>query len=496
MTSSPAAYSPRGIAPIATIPSLPAAPKPAAAPQPQRGPVTADDIRRWLREAFEKQKTDDLDGAIADYRRVLAVQPTNRTAWGNLGVVYRKAKRPEMSVACYMRALEGDENNAGVQGNLGNAYKDLERFEESWAAHQRAIALDPMSTGLLHNYGVALSEGGMPVEARRVFDRVLEMDEGHVDTHWDRSICSLRLGDFSRQAWDDYEWRWKLQELGNYTPPTAAPVWRGEKLEGRTLMVYSEQGFGDTLFALRYLPRLKGIDGKVILRCQPDLMRLVKDVEGYHELASAKDPVPPHDLALPIMSLLGRFTRSIDDIPPPARLTIPAGAGAGALPLIKAAGAAFKIGVVWSGSVTFRGNARRAVTLDRFLRFAEVPGVQLFSLQKGPPFEEYRKLAPHPLIVDLGSTFEDFADTAAALRQLDLVLMTDSSVAHLAGSLGVPVWDLVNFNTYWIYFLERDDSPWYPSMRLFRQKKPGDWDEVFERAAQELARHVAEVRGA
>ncbi|MGE0422247.1 MAG: tetratricopeptide repeat protein [Reyranellaceae bacterium] len=494
MSSPPPAYSPRGIVPIATTPALPAAAKPAAPVPPRRTPTTADDLRRWLRDAFEKQKKDDLDGAIVDYRRVLSVQPTNRVAWGNLGVVYRKAKRPEMAVACYRRALDGDESNAGVLGNLGNAYKDLERFEESWAAHQRAIALDPMSTSLLHNYGVALSEGGMPVEARRVFDRVLEMDENHIDTHWDRAICSLRLGDFSRQAWDDYEWRWKLQELGNYVPPTRAPVWRGEKLEGRRLLVYSEQGFGDTLFALRYLPRLKGIDGTVILRCQPDLMRLVKDVEGYDELASAKDPVPPHDLALPIMSLLGRFTRSVDDIPSPARLAIPPGAGARALPLIKAAGSRFKIGVVWSGSVTFRGNARRAVTLDRFLRFAEVPGVQLFSLQKGPPFEEYRKLAPHPLIVDLGSTFEDFADTAAALRQLDLVIMTDSSVAHLAGSLAVPIWDLVNFNTYWIYFMEREDSPWYPSMRLFRQKKPGDWDEVFERAAQELARHVAEVR--
>jgi len=412
MSSSPTAFSPRGIAPIATIPLLPAAPK---APQP--GPAAAVDVKRWLREAFEKQKKDDLEGATVDYRRVLAAQPTNRIAWGNLGVVYRKAKKPDMAVACYMRALEGDEDNAGVLGNLGNAYKDLERFDESLAAHQRAIALDPMSVGLLHNYGVALSEGGMPVEARRVFDRVLEMDPDHVDTHWDRAICSLRLGDFSRQAWDDYEWRWKLQELGDYVAPTKAPVWRGEKLEGRTLLVYSEQGFGDTLFALRYLPRLKGLDGTVILRCQPDLMRLAKGVEGYDALASAKDPAPRHDLALPIMSLLGRYTRSIDDILPPAKLSIPAGAGAKALPRIAASGSKFKIGIVWSGSVTFRGNLRRAVTLDRFLRFAEVPGVQLFSLQKGPPFEEYRWLAPHPLVVDLGSTFEDFADTAAALRQ-------------------------------------------------------------------------------
>ncbi len=453
-----------------------------------------DDVKRWMQEAIDKHNANDLKGAIDAYRRILAVQPRNRVAWGNLGVVYRKAKRPDMAIACYRRALDGDENNAGVIGNLANAYKDQEDFERSLAYHRRAIELDPKAIGLLHNYGVALSEAGLPVEARRVFDDVVARDPNHIDGHWDRSICALRLGDFSQASWDDYDWRWKLQELNNYVPPTRAPIWRGEKLAGRTLLVYSEQGFGDTLLALRYLPKLVGLDGKVILRCQPELRRLAGDVPGFHEMVSSKDPAPPHDLAIPMMSLMGLFTRAVAEIPPPPTLRVPEGAGEKALRLIARAGDRFKIGIIWSGSVTFRGNLRRAVTLDRFLRFADVPGVQLFSLQKGPPHDEYVAADPNPVIVDLGSTFEDFADMAAALRALDLVIMTDSSVAHLAGTLGVPIWDLVNFNTYWIYFLGRDDTAWYPSMRLFRQEKPGDWDEVFARTGRELARHVAEVR--
>jgi tetratricopeptide (TPR) repeat protein len=458
------------------------------------GPITGNDLRQWMQDAFVRQKDGDLDAAIALYRRVVSLRPDLRSAWANLGVVYRKAKRPDMALVCYGRALDGDEKNAGVWGNMGNAYKDLERFDEALDAHRKAVEYDPKSVGLLHNYGVCLAESGRPDLSREVFNKVLEMQPDHIDAHWDRSMSSLKLADFSKPSWDDYEWRWRLSELANYRPPTTAPLWRGEPLNGRTLLVYAEQGFGDTLFALRYLHKLKGLDGKIIFRCQPDLMRLVGEVADFCDLASAKAAPPPHDLAAPIMSLIGYFTRSVEDIPPPPKLVIPAGAGAKALPRLRIAGDKLKVGIIWSGSITFRGNHRRAVPLDRFLRFAEIPDVQLFSLQKGPPYEEYRRLQPHPLIVDLGSYFDDFADTAAVLKQLDLVLMTDSSVAHLAGSLGVKVWDLLNYNSYWIYFVNREDCPWYPSVRLLRQPRHGDWEGLFERIAGELATLAAETR--
>jgi tetratricopeptide (TPR) repeat protein len=454
-------------------------------PLPNR-PITGADLKAWLKEAIDRQREGDVEGAIALMHRVLNYKPDDATTWMNLGVLYRRHKNPDMALACYERAKGMTPNNAGLWGNIGNAYKDLEKYDLAIAAHQKAVELEPKTVGLWHNYALCLTESGKPEQALPLFDQILAQQSDHIDAHWDRAMTSLRLGNFSERTWQDYDWRWRLQELANYRAPTTAPLWRGEKLMGRTLMVYSEQGFGDTLFALRYLHRLRGLDGKVILRCQPDLMRLVSKVADFCELASARAATPPHDLALPIMSLIGLYTRAIGDIPPPPELTIPEGAGAKALPRLAIAGDKLKVGIIWSGSVTFRGNARRAVTFERFLRFARIPGVQLFSLQKGPPFEEYRKLAPHPLVVDLGSHFADFADTAAVLKQLDLVVMTDSSVAHLAGSLGVPIWDLLNHSCYWIFFLNREDSPWYPSMRLIRQKTPGDWDELFERVARDL----------
>ena len=499
------AQPPKAAAPVAAKPAAPsvakAAPAPAAdkskpddkkplPPIPNR-PITGADLKDWLKEAIDRQRQNDVAGGIALMHRVLNYKPDDAMTWMNLGVLYRREKNPDMSLACYERAKEIQPNNGGLWGNIGNAYKDLEQYDLAIAAHRKAVEIEPKTIGLWHNYALCLTEAGKPEQAMPLFDQILKQQNDHIDAHWDRAMTALRLGDFSDRTWQDYDWRWRLQELANYRAPTTAPLWRGEKLNGRTLMVYSEQGFGDTLFALRYLPKLRGLDGKVILRCQPDLMRLVGKVADFCELASARAATPPHDVALPIMSLIGMFTRSMSDIPPPPDLTIPEGAGAKALPRLAIAGKKLKVGIIWSGSVTFRGNARRAVTLERFLRFARIPGVQLFSLQKGPPFEEYKKLAPHPLIVDLGSHFSDFADTAAVLKQLDLVVMTDSSVAHLAGSLGVPIWDMLNFSCYWIFFMNREDSPWYPSMRLIRQKTPGDWDDVFDRVAGDLEKLAA-----
>lgn len=499
--ASPAANTP-AVARAAPPPAAKAATKPddkggkkPFEPIPDR-PITGEDLKRWLKQAIDRQREGDVESGIALMHRVLNYRPADANTWMNLGVLYRRQKNPDMSLACYERAKVLAPDNASLWGNIGNAYKDLEQYDLAIAAHRKAVELEPKNVGLRHNYALCLTEAGRPDESLPLFDGILAEQSDHIDAHWDRAMTALRLGDFSERTWQDYDWRWRLQELANYRAPTTAPLWRGEKLMGRTLMVYSEQGFGDTLFALRYLHKLRGLDGKVILRCQPDLMRLVGKVADFCELASARAATPPHDLALPIMSLIGMFMRSIGDIPPPPELTIPEDAGAKALPRLALAGDKLKVGIIWSGSVTFRGNARRAANLNRFLRFARIPNVQLFSLQKGPPFEEYKQLRPHPLVVDLGSQFSDFADTAAVLKKLDLVVMTDSSVAHLAGTLGVPIWDMLNFSCYWIFFLGREDSPWYPSMRLIRQKTPGEWDEVFERVAVDLEKLAAQKSAA
>ena len=341
-----------------------------------------------------------------------------------------------------------------------------------------------------------MSLGSISPEAVTALDRAVELQPDHVDAHWDRSLCNLTLGRYA-QAWDDYEWRWRLAEMNGVAVPPM-PLWDGLPLNGRTLLLHAEQGFGDTIMALRYLPRLAGLGGRIVLHVQPEVMRLLGRPPNVDALAPRNQAPPPADCRLPLMTLLGRFTPDTDSVPPPLALQVPEGAGARARQVLGHFADRFKIGIIWSGSVTFKNNHRRAVGLERFLPFAEIPGVQLFSLQKGPPYEEFKRLDPAPLVVDLGSHFDDFADTAATLRQLDLVIMTDSSVAHLAGSLGVPIWNLLNFHAYWIYGEAEagDSTPWYASMRLIRQERPSDWDRVFDRARAALEARVAEWRTA
>jgi tetratricopeptide (TPR) repeat protein len=422
--------------------------------------------------------------AVAAFQRVAVQAPRHEATWINLGVAWRQLKKPELSIACYRRVLEINPNNAGVWTNLGNAFKDVERLDEALAAHRRAVELDPTREMVWHNYGVCLREAGNPTGAVDAFDRAIALNPDHVDAHWDRALSNLALGNYAA-AWPDYKFRWRLSEMSKaFKPPY--PIWDGEALNGRSVLIFAEQGFGDTLMALRNLRHLNGHGGRIILYVQPEIRRLLGSLPNVDELVTRDHPVPKADLCLPLMDLVARFTADIATIAPPVELSIPARAGEKARNVLARFHRSFRVGIVWSGSVTFKNNHRRAVGLDRFLPLAEIPSVQLFSLQKGPPYEQYRRMAPVPVVFDLGSLFGDFADTAAALRELDLVIMTDSSVAHLCGSLGVPVWNLLNSHAYWVYEHERDRTPWYASMRLFRQREPSDWGDVFGRVSQAL----------
>ncbi len=449
------------------------------------------DLQALFNQGSKAYSEGRLGEAIAAFQKIAVNAPRHELTWINLGVAWRKAKRPELSVACYRRVLDINPNNTGALSNLGNALKDLERFDEGIAAHRRALELTPSHAMTWHNYGVCLRESGDAAGAVQAFDRAIEIEPDHVDAHWDRALANLAVGNY-QAAWPDYEFRWRLAEMKKaFKPPY--PIWNGEPLAGRSVMIFAEQGFGDTLMALRYLRYLKGHGGRIILFLAPEMRRLLGTLPNVDELATRDQPVPKADLCLPLMDLVARFTPDIASVPPPIELTVPVDAGQRARGVLAVFKRSFRVGIIWSGSVTFRNNHRRAVRLERFLPLAEIPGVQLFSLQKGPPHEQFSRIAPVPIVIDLGSLFTDFADTAAAMRDLDLVIMTDSSVAHLCGSLGVPIWNLLNFNAYWIYPPDVP-SPWYPTMRFFRQRKPGEWDEVFKQVHQALEIAVATKR--
>jgi ADP-heptose:LPS heptosyltransferase len=254
------------------------------------------------------------------------------------------------------------------------------------------------------------------------------------------------------------------------------------------LLLWPEQGFGDTILCTRFVAQARQRVGRIVLVCQPELVRLFSGIPGA-DLVIPYGQIPAYDLHAPLMSLPRLFAPDLGRIPPPAQLAVPE-------PSLKkfaslASGTHLKVGIVWSGSVTFKGNRLRATTLERFLRLASIPNVRLFSLQKGPRSAEIGSSGASALITDLAPHLEDFADTAAAIANLDLIVMTDSSVAHLAGSLGKPIWNLLPRMPYWLYGPEAGSTPWYPSMRLFRQKADGDWEAVFAEVEAALAELLA-----
>lgn len=437
-----------------------------------------------LKTALERHRQGHFDAAIEMYNRVLIANPTNVQVWNNLGVAQRKLKRPHAAAAAYRRAIEIDPTWPGAWSNLGNVLKDLDDIDASLQAHEMALRLHPKSCANLHHVGIAHRLKGDHDLARELFRRAVAVDPDHVMANWDLARQDLLFGDYV-DGWNGYEWRWKLAEMKIRTD-LVRPRWDGGSLKGKTVLLYAEQGFGDTLLGLRFVPWVKSRGATVILECQPALKRLIQDLDAIDVLIERGATIPDHDVQSSLMSLPRLFGLTLDTLPPPPPLHVPAAEVARLAPLFRTGVGKLKVGIVWSGSVTFKNNGRRAVGLDRFLKFAAHRTVQLYSLQKGPPQAELAALGCPPMVIDVGRHCTDFADTAAALQHLDLVVMTDSSVAHLCGCLDKPIWNLVDVEAYWLYLHDREDSPWYPSMRLFRQTSFGDWDGVFERADKAL----------
>lgn len=431
--------------------------------------------------------------------RLLAANPQDGGAWSALGVLLRRAGRAEGAAACQFRALEHAPAQAGIWSNLGNVLTELGQHDRAVAAHARATALAPGETTTLFNQAIGCRKSADFAGARRALDRLLRLAPDHVTGQWERALTLLQTGDYARGL-PDYEVRRQIPSYRNR--PVPGTPWDGRPLEGRTLFLSTEQGFGDALLAARFVPLVRRLaegpggrgsgGGRIVMECHAEQRRLLSElpVDGT---IPAGAPFPAYDVHASLMSLPWLLGTTPASLPPPVPIHVPDASREKALRLVGPPDGRRKVGIVWSGRVTFADNARRATTLNRFLRFAGVPGVRLFSLQKGPPEAQLAELGTSALVTPLGPHFDDFADTAAVLERLDLIVMTDSSVAHLAGSLGRPVWNLVQYVPYWIYGTEADGehTPWYPSMRLFRQGRDEDWDPVFARVEHALARFAA-----
>jgi len=446
----------------------------------------------WIARGRILRDVKRSEEALASFEQALAAVPDSLDLLNDLGLVLRDLKRPAESLAAFDRALQRRPDFAEALSNRGLVLQELDRFDEALAAYDRALQLRPDLADAHANRGNALQELERHEEALAAYQRALEIRPGHEGFYLNESLSRLALGDLAA-GWPKYEWRW--QNNNKEAPPArqfAEPMWRGdESIAGKTVLLYAEQGLGDTIQFCRYARTLSERGATVLLRVQPALELLLQGLAGVERLLVPGEPPPRFDCHCPLLSLPLALGTTLQSIPQ---------AGA----YIDASGPRFtarldawearlgpkdrpRIGLVWSGNAHHKNDRNRSIALQTFARMVSAKA-RFVALQNEAREADAAVLAQRGDIAWFGAALVDFAETAALVARLDLVISVDTSVAHLAAAMGKPVWLLLPVNPDWRWLLEREDSPWYPTMRLFRQSRRGDWSDVMVRVEQEIAR--------
>lgn len=435
-------------------------------------------------------QTSRLDEAIALLERSVAIEKAVEPLC-NLGSAYLKARRFQDALRVLDEAIRLDPRSAFAHLNRGLAQERLGQLDEAAAAYRRCLELHDTHVFALNNLGNVLRVQGRLDESLGYFERALSVDPSYARAHYNRSLVLLGLGRLAA-GFDEYEWRLRCDA---FRPRAfAQPTWDGSPLSDQTLLVYAEQGLGDTLQFVRYLPLVAGRCGRVIVEVPPVLIPLLEQ-SGFRGLVPRGAALPHFDVQISLASLARVFGTTPETIPAdvPYLAASPMLVERWRARLAQYDG--FKVGIAWQGSPTYREDRYRSIPLACFAPLAEVPGVRLFSLQKGLGVEQISALPGGLGIVDLGSQIDNlagaFMDTAAIVRNLDLIVSSDTACAHLAGALNARAWIALGFSPDWRWLTRRTDSPWYPSLRLFRQTSFGDWSEVFRSMAVELARQLS-----
>jgi tetratricopeptide (TPR) repeat protein len=437
------------------------------------------------------RELDRLDEALASFDKALVLRPGYIEALKNRGSTLRKLKRPAEAIASYDRALTINPNDADAHYNRGNALADLNRPAEALASYDRALSIKPQSAEALHNRGSALLALKRPAEALSSLEKALTVKPDDAETNWNRSCVQLLLSDFDR-GWKGYEWRSKTQQSAVWRRHFDQPLWLGEeRLEGRTILLHAEQGFGDTIQFVRYVPLVAAIAARVILEVQPPLKTLTSGMGGTSLVIGRGEELPQFDFHCPLLSLPLAFKTRIETIPATTPyLSAPGDRVVKWHNRLRKSGMP-RIGLAWAGSPRFKAGQTPSIGLTRLLPVLMTTGAEFLSLQKDLQDGDRDILRNNSHIMHLGDAIEDFSDTAAIMSLLDLVISSDTSIVHLAGALGRPVWVLLQYAAEWRWLLDRTDSPWYPTARLFRQPKIGDWEGVVQQVQLELIRLIS-----
>lgn len=448
--------------------------------------VRPDDALAHVHLSAVLQKQGQLQEALTAILHALKLAPDHALALNNgAALLSADLKRPAEALPLLEHALRLNDADATAWNAMGYALIELRRYDEALLCLERALQLLPGFALALYNQGNALQLQNRPQDAMRSYDAALAQQPDLIDAQIGQSACRLLAGDLP-QGFKQYESRWRKPAYQAMAQPYTQPLWLGvAPLAGKTLLVHREQGLGDTLQMVRYLPQLTAQGARVILRVQPALKTLLDGV-GAAIVISDLEPLPPHDCHIPLMSLPLALGTRLDSIPADVPYVRADAARNAQWRARLGARTAPRVGLAWAGNPKHDNDSARSLPLLKLCRLL-TPGVEFIAVQRDLAAADRLLLAREPALRSYAADQTDFAETAALIAQLDLVICVDTSIAHLAGAMGKPVWLLLPWAPDWRWLLGRDDSPWYPTMRLFRQPRAGDWDGVLERVAAALA---------
>lgn len=439
-----------------------------------------------LAEAY--RQSGRADQAMQLARRTALANPNHAAAQNALGVLLLANRDFIKALAAFTEAIRLQSDFAEAHYNLGSVLSELNQEEAAIAAFEKALRFQPQMVQAWNNMGNALLNVGRYGECIESQRRAIALKPDQASAHFNLGVALITTGNLI-EGFREMEWRWQTPELSLSRRRFSQPRWNGEPLDGRTILLHAEQGFGDTIQFVRYVPRVAECGGRVVLACQSELAGLVGQVPGIAQVVTEKDRLPPFDLHCALMSLPLVLGTMLDTIP-------------ASVPYLRAMPEQaerwrartephrdrLKVGLAWAGRPTHSHDRRRSISFAMLSQIAQ-PGVCFFSLQKGPAAEQAKNPPGGMELIDWSSDLTDFTETAGLMDQLDLVITIDSAVAHLAGAMGKPVWVLLPFAPDWRWMLERTDSPWYPTMRLFRQSQMDDWNGPIQQVARALADH-------
>jgi Flp pilus assembly protein TadD len=420
--------------------------------------------------------------SVAAFECALQVDTGNCSALRNLGCVLRDTGEYERAVTVFRQALIQQPGDAPLHNDLGNSLRAAGRIDEAIVCYRKAAEIAPEYHESFSNLAAALIAKNLLSQAVEACRRAIALSPDFATAHHNLGQCLLAEGNFP-EGWKEYVWRARVKQADLICRDFHQPHWNGEDLAGKTILIHAEQGIGDAIQFIRFLPQVKARGGLIILDCRPELLRLFDGQFDVDQWIKTGDVLPHFDVHCPMMSLPMALGTTLESIP-------------GSVPYLAANSEArlrwkqrlandpsLKIGLTWAGNPTHSRDRQRSMPLSNFAPLAEIPGITLYSLQKGAAASQALQM---PKLADWTGELPDIAEIAALIVNLDLVITVDTSIAHLAGALGKPVWVLLAFSPDWRWMLDRTDSPWYPTMRLFRQNQRGDWTQPIRKISAAL----------